>query len=120
MHGMAAFDGSRAGGMGGEMDMEDILAQMFGGMGGGMPAGMGGMGGMGGMPGMNGAGLKKPRKGPNEEIPYSVTLETLYTGKSQKFTATKNVICSHCKGKGGKNHAKPRECSACRGQGGPC
>ena len=104
---MAAFDGSHPGGMGG-MDMEDVLAQMFG------------MGGMGGMPGMGRAGPKKPRQGPDEEKPYPVTLEELYIGKSQKFTATKNVTCGHCKGKGGKNHAKPRECSSCKGQGRFC
>lgn len=110
-HGMSAFDGSRGpGGMGGEPDLEDMLAQMFG-MG-------GGMGGMGGMPGMGGAGgRRKPRKSPNEEQKYEVSLEDLYKGRSVRFSSTKNVICSHCKGSGGKEKAKAKDCTTCQGQG---
>jgi len=41
-HGMSAFDGSRpsGGGMGAEVDLDDILQQMFGMGGGGMPPGI--------------------------------------------------------------------------------
>jgi len=107
-HGMAAFDGSRGpGGMGGEVNMEDIL-NMFG-MGGGIP-GMGGMGGMGGGP-------RKMRRSPDENQKYEVSLEDLYKGKTVKFSSTKNVICSKCDGTGGADKAKPKECSACKGQG---
>ncbi|KEF60923.1 uncharacterized protein A1O9_02487 [Exophiala aquamarina CBS 119918] len=107
-HGMAAFDGSRGpGGMGGDVNMEDIL-NMFG-MGGGIP----GMGGMGGMPG----GPRKMRRSPDENQKYEVTLEELYKGKTVKFSSTKNVICSKCNGTGGADKAKPKECSACKGQG---
>jgi DnaJ family protein A protein 2 len=113
---MAAFDGSRGpGGMGGpEVDLEDILAQMFGmGGGGGMPPGFGGPGGPGG-PGES----KRPRrKGANEEQQYQVTLEELYKGKTVKFASTKNVICSHCKGTGGKEKTKPKTCERCQGKG---
>lgn len=107
-HGMAAFDPSRAGpgGMGGGVDLDDILAQMFG-MGGGMPPGFGGEGGL----------PKRPRRGRDEEQKYEVTLEELYKGKTVKFASTKNVICSHCKGSGGKEKAKPETCSRCKGQG---
>ena len=78
----------------------------------------GGMGaGMGPPPGMGASGPGRPRKGPDEVKPYPVTLESLYIGKTQKFTATKNVICSHCKGRGGKEHAKPKQCSSCKGEG---
>ena len=100
-HGMAAFDPGR-GGMGGA-DMNDILSQFFG------------MGG--GMPGMGGGGPRKPRKGRDEETIYPVTLETLYQGKTPKFAITKNVICSQCKGKGGKENAQPKNCQSCKGQG---
>lgn len=111
-HGMAAFDGSRGpGGMGGEVNMEDIL-NMFG-MGGGIP-GMGGMGGMGGMPG---GGPRKMRRSPDENQKYEVTLEDLYKGKTVKFSSTKNAICSKCSGTGGADKAKPKECSTCKGQG---
>lgn len=109
-HGMAAFDGRRQGGMGG-VDMDDILEQMFGNM------GMGGMPGTGGMGGMGGSMPKRPRKGADEEKEFPVTLEELYAGRTQKFGATKNVICGHCKGKGGREHAKPKACQSCKGKG---
>lgn len=109
-HGMAAFDPSRggAGGPGG-VDLDDILAQMFGmggGMGGGMPSGFGGEG-----------GPKRQRRGRDEEQKYQVTLEELYKGKTVKFASTKNIICSHCKGTGGKEKAKPATCERCKGNG---
>ncbi|TVY93254.1 DnaJ protein-like protein [Lachnellula willkommii] len=107
-HGMAAFDTSR-GGPGGGPDLDDILAQMFG----------GGMGGMGGMPGFGGegGGPKRPRRGRDEEQKYQVSLEELYKGKTVKFASTKNIICSHCKGTGGKEKAKAQSCERCKGNG---
>ena len=107
-HGMAAFDPARGGGIGAEVDLDDILQQMFGmGTRGGMPAGFGGGSG----------GPKRPRRGRDEEQKYEVTLEELYKGKTVKFASTKNVICSHCKGSGGKEKAKPQSCDRCKGQG---
>ena len=95
---MAGFD-PRAGmgDMGDEVDLNDILGEMFG-MGGGMG---------GGMPG--GRRSQRPRKGDNEEVPYPVTLEDLYKGKTAKFTSTKKVICPTCKGRGGKEESKARQ-----------
>ena len=91
--------------MGAGADLEEMLQQMFGmGMGGGMPPGAG-------------AGPRRPRKGPDEEHPYEVTLEDMYKGKTAKFASTKNVICSHCKGSGGKEKAKARQCASCQGRG---
>lgn len=116
VHGMSAFDGSRPGpgGMGGDVDLDDLLSQMFGmNMGGGMP----GMGGMGGMPGMGAGGPRRPRKGKNEEQEYEVTLEELYKGKTTRFASTKNVVCETCNGSGGKDKAKPHDCSVCGGRG---
>jgi len=101
-HGMAAFDPSR--GMGGpEVDMNDILASMFG-----MH-----------MPGMPGGpnGRRGPRRSPDEEQPYKVTLEELYKGKTVKFAAEKQVICGQCKGSGAKDKVKPNKCDRCRGIG---
>ncbi|KAF9739178.1 DnaJ protein-like protein [Paraphaeosphaeria minitans] len=117
-HGMAAFDPSRGGGMGEGPDINDIFAQMFGGMGfgdgmPGMGGGMPGMGGMGGMPG----GRRQPRKGQNVEREYEVSLEELYKGKTTRFTNTKQVVCEKCKGSGGKEGAKAHRCSQCNGQG---
>lgn len=104
-HGMAAFDPSRGGPGGPEVDLNDILAQMFGmGMGGGMP---------GGGPG----GPRRPRRSPDEDQPYKVTLEELYKGKTVKFAAEKQVICTVCKGTGAKEKVKPNKCDRCRGAG---
>ncbi|KAI4254611.1 MAG: hypothetical protein LQ352_002992 [Teloschistes flavicans] len=104
-HGMSAFEAGSRGGMGADVDLEDILAQMFG-MGGPMNGG-----------GSRGTGPRKPRRGEDVEQPYNVTLEELYKGKSTKFASKKNVICSRCKGKGGKEDAKPRDCGSCQGRG---
>lgn len=103
-HGMSAFDGGHGTGLDAEADLEEMLQHMFG-MRGGMP------------PGFGNAGLQRPRKGPDEEHPYQVTLEELYKGKTAKFTSKKNVICGHCKGTGGKEKAKPKKCASCQGQG---
>jgi DnaJ homolog subfamily A member 2 len=92
--------------MGGAPDLDDLLSQMFG------------MGEPGSMPGYGRRGPRnKPRKSPNEEQKYEVSLEDLYKGRTVKFASTKNVICSSCKGKGGKEKATPKKCSACDGQG---
>ena len=106
-HGMAAFE--KGPGFDPDNDPIDILSQMFG-----------GMGGMPGMPGMGRArGPRKPAKGADVEQPYEVTLEELYKGKTTKFANKKKVICSHCKGKGGKESAKSKPCETCKGQGWP-
>lgn len=100
-HGMAAFDPSRGGPGGPEVDLNDILAQMFG-----MGGGMGGPG-----------GPRRPRRSPDEEQPYKVTLEELYKGKTVKFAAEKQIICGQCKGTGAKDKVKPNKCDRCRGAG---
>jgi DnaJ family protein A protein 2 len=109
---MSAFDGSGNPGMGGAPDLDDLLSQMFG------MGGPGGMPGMGGMPGYGPGGTRNmPRKSPNEEQKYEVSLEDLYKGRTVKFASTKNVICSLCKGKGGKEKASAKKCSTCDGHG---
>ncbi|KAK0722542.1 putative DnaJ protein like protein xdj1 [Lasiosphaeria miniovina] len=103
-HGMAAFDPSRGGPGGpGGVDLNDMLAHMFG-------MNMGGVPGMGGMPG-------RPRRSPDEEQQYKVTLEELYKGKTVKFAAEKKVICGQCNGSGAKDKVKPNKCDRCRGAG---
>lgn len=113
-HGMSAFNGSGEPGMGAGPDLDDILEQMFG-MGG--MGGMGGMPGMGGMGGMPGGARQKPRRTPNEEQKYEVSLEDLYKGKTVRFASTKNVLCSLCHGKGGKERATAKKCGTCDGHG---
>ncbi|KAF3010157.1 hypothetical protein G7054_g11148 [Neopestalotiopsis clavispora] len=101
-HGMAAFDPSRGGGMGPEVDINDILAQMFG-------------MGMGGGPG--GGRPRGPMKGPDDENAYSISLEDLYKGKTVKFAADKQIVCGTCKGSGAKEKVKPETCQRCKGRG---
>ena len=103
-HGMSAFDSAHGNGMGAGPDLDEMFSQMFG-MGSGMPSDFGG------------SGSRRSKKGDDEEHPYQVTLEDLYKGKTTKFASTKNVICSHCKGNGGKEKAKAKQCASCQGKG---
>lgn len=105
---MAAFEKGAGMGAGADVNMDDILAQMFG-------FGMGGPGG--GRGGVPGAMPKRARRGADEEQEYAVTLEELYKGKTTRFSSTKNVICSQCSGSGGKERAKPKQCETCKGRG---
>ena len=45
-----------------------------------------------------------------------VTLEDMYNGTTKKLSLQKNVICSRCKGRGGKEGAVSK-CATCRGTG---
>ncbi|KAK7043725.1 Type I HSP40 co-chaperone [Paramarasmius palmivorus] len=96
---------SEAGGMGG-MDPQDLFSQLFGG---------GGFGG-GGFFGGGGGRSQGPRKTKDLVHRIHVTLEDLYKGKTTKLALTRNIICSKCKGKGGKEGAV-RTCSTCNGRG---
>ena len=105
---MSAFEQGGGPGAGMDVDLEDMLAQMFG-------MNMNGMN-MNGGP-KAGPGTKKARRGPDEEQTYNVTLEDLYKGKTVKFASTKKVTCSHCKGTGGKEKAQMKDCGSCSGKG---
>ncbi|KAK2460521.1 hypothetical protein APHAL10511_006991 [Amanita phalloides] len=89
---------SEQGGMGG-MDPQDLFSQLFG--------GAGGFFGAGGRP-------SGPRKTKDLLHRVSVTLEELYKGKTTKLALTRNIVCSKCKGKGGK---EVRTCPVCSGRG---
>ena len=94
--GEEAVENGGAGGGSGGMDIFDMF-------GGGMFGGGGGR-----------RGGKK--KGEDVIFPLKVTLEDLYNGTSKKLRLTKSVICSGCKGKGGKD-GKDAVCGGCKGQG---
>ena len=83
---------------------QDLFSQIFGG-------GSGFFGG-GGRDGRS----QGPRKTKDLVHRVHVTLEDLYKGKTTKLMLTRNVICSKCKGKGGKDGAV-RSCSNCSGRG---
>lgn len=61
----------------------------------------------------------RPRrsKGEDSVIPYDVTLEDLYNGKSVKMNMEKEIVCGVCKGSGAKGSAKPKQCIKCEGKG---
>jgi len=55
-------------------------------------------------------------KGENVVHALRVKLEDLYNGKTSKLKLNKNVICTACKGTGGKGNAV-QTCHGCRGTG---
>jgi DnaJ homolog subfamily A member 2 len=68
-------------------DPADIFAELFG----------GGFGG-GFTFDMSGAGGPRRRKAQDSVIPYNVTLEDLYNGKTVKMNMEKEVECGVCSG----------------------
>src|ERR1700733_5247041 len=68
------------GNSGGDPTMDDIFAHFFTFSAGG------------------GAPRNRKRRGEDSVIPYEVTLEDLYNGKTAHFNLERNVICSHCEG----------------------
>jgi DnaJ homolog subfamily A member 2 len=83
-----------------------LFSQLFG--------GGGGFGG--GFFGGGGPSRQGPRRTKDLVHRVHVTLEDLYKGKTTKLALTRNVICSKCKGKGGKDGAV-RSCHTCNGRG---
>jgi len=94
---------SEQGSLGG-MDPQDLFSQLFGG-GGGFFGGPGGS-----------SRSQGPRKTKDLVHRVHVTLEDLYKGKTTKLALTRNIICSKCKGKGGKDGAV-KTCNNCQGRG---
>jgi DnaJ homolog subfamily A member 2 len=105
------------------MDPADIFAHFFG-------ETMFTFGPSGGGPG------RRRGKGEDSVIPYEVTLEDLYNGKTVKMNMEKEIVCSQCKGyfslsnhinviplmlslprSGARGHAKPKPCVTCEGKG---
>ncbi|KAI7849222.1 hypothetical protein BDC45DRAFT_540265 [Circinella umbellata] len=90
------------GGMGG-MDAEDLFSQLFG----------------GGLFGGGGGGRSRPsgpRRGKDMMHHLKVSLEDLYAGKTSKLALQKNVVCTRCEGRGGKEGAM-QTCRSCNGNG---
>lgn len=104
---MSAFEkgaGAEAGP--GGVDMEELFAQMMSGFGGG-----------GGFSFMDAGGPAQPGRSKDQVQEYPVSLEDLYKGKTVKFVSTKNVICGHCEGRGGRHKSKAQQCFKCKGKG---
>ncbi|KAL0577648.1 hypothetical protein V5O48_004337 [Marasmius crinis-equi] len=92
----SGMEGLSGGGRGGP-GMDDIFAQFFSG-------GGGGPGGPFFTFDFGGPGARRS-KGRDSVIPYDVTLEDLYNGKSVKLNMEKEVVCGGCKG-----------CKKCKGE----
>ncbi|KAM5538475.1 hypothetical protein V8D89_007808, partial [Ganoderma adspersum] len=103
MEGMSARGGP---GFGPGMDPADIFAELFGGR---VNVGFD----------FGGPGSRGPRrtKGQDSHIPYEVTLEDLYNGKTVKMNMEKEAVCGVCKGSGAKGSSKPKPCVKCEGKG---
>jgi len=103
------IQGLREGAGGGGGFPGDIFGDLFGGMfGGGSPFG----GGFGG-PRRNDRRRKKVQASVQ---PLKVTLEDLYNGKSSSIELERQILCTKCKGQGGKAGAM-QPCKTCRGNG---
>jgi len=82
----------------------------------------GGLGGFGGgfspfgMMGGHGRREQRKRRGQDMVHPLRVTLEDLHNGKVSKLKLKRNVLCSACKGVGGRGNAV-HPCSGCHGNG---
>lgn len=57
-----------------------------------------------------------PRKGKDMAHALKVSLEDLYKGKVSKLALQKQIICTRCDGKGGKDGAS-KTCQSCQGRG---
>jgi DnaJ family protein A protein 2 len=66
----------------------------------------------------HGGGRQRQRQRRGEDVMHVLkgTLEDMYNGKKKQLQLTKKVICSRCKGVGGKADSV-KTCSACRGRG---
>lgn len=58
-----------------------------------------------------------PTKTEDMRHPLAVTLEDLYNGMTRKLKITRKVLCTLCKGSGGKDGKKPIKCTTCGGHG---
>ena len=104
--GLEGFKSMEAGGGGMGGDPFDLFSNLFGG---GM--GMGGMGGMGGRP------AKRKVKGKDRVEYLDIDLFDFYMCNTVSFNYSKNVICSECKGSGGKYASSVVKCEICNGTG---
>uniref|UniRef100_A0A914XA11 Uncharacterized protein n=1 Tax=Plectus sambesii TaxID=2011161 RepID=A0A914XA11_9BILA len=108
------LDGIKENGAGGGgFGSDDLFSHLFGGGGGGGGghpfASMFGGGGGGG-------GRRRRMRGQDMMHPLRVTLEDLYNGKTSRLQLSKQVICTGCKGVGGREGSSV-ECRGCKGRG---
>lgn len=102
-NGFGGFDFSGFnGGMGIDIDLEDILGSVFG-------------GGFGG--GFNSSKREGPTKGADLRYNMNITFEEAAFGTSKQISITRNEQCHTCHGSGAKPGTNPVTCDKCGGKG---
>lgn len=102
-NGFGGFDFSGFnGGMGIDIDLEDILGSVFG-------------GGFGG--GFNSSKKQGPTKGADLRYNMNITFEEAAFGTTKQINITRNEKCSTCNGSGAKPGTSPVTCDKCGGKG---
>ena len=102
-NGFGGFDFSGFnGGMGIDIDLEDILGSVFG-------------GGFGG--GFNSSKKQGPTKGADLRYNMNITFEEAAFGTTKQINITRNEKCSTCSGSGAKSGTSPVTCDKCGGTG---
>lgn len=56
-------------------------------------------------------------RGPDVTFPLRVSMNDLYIGKQIYFSYRRQVLCPHCRGKGGEHEHDVRQCPHCGGHG---
>ena len=99
--GFGGFDFSGFGGMGVDIDLDDILGSVFG----------GGFGGFG--------NSKKsgPTKGADLRYNMNITFEEAAFGTKKEINISRQEVCDNCHGTGAKPGTKVIECDKCHGRG---
>ncbi len=102
-NGFGGFDFSGFnGGMGIDIDLDDILGSVFG-------------GGFGG--GFNSSKKQGPTKGADLRYNMNITFEEAAFGTTKQINITRNEKCSTCGGSGAKPGTNPVTCDKCNGRG---
>lgn len=102
-NGFGGFDFSGFnGGMGIDIDLDDILGSVFG-------------GGFGG--GFNSSKRQGPTKGADLRYNMNITFEEAAFGTSKQINITRNEKCPTCDGSGSKPGTHPITCDKCGGKG---
>nr|XP_031859221.1 uncharacterized protein CI109_005417 [Kwoniella shandongensis]KAA5526293.1 hypothetical protein CI109_005417 [Kwoniella shandongensis] len=112
-------DGAPKGGMGPDMDMDDLFASMFGGGMGFDPFMGGGGAGFSFDPsgGPSGGRRPKPSRGRDTTVAYDITMEEAFKGKKVVMSLERDRVCGGCKGSGARSGVTPGDCSRCEAKG---
>ena len=100
--GFGGFGGA-GGGFEGEVDINDLLSEVFGDAFGGLFGG--------------GRGERGPRRGRDVKAAVGISLEEAFAGAEHRLRLQIPVPCSTCDATGSKSKTPPAPCPACQGSG---